>query len=92
MRTMATGATENTASSVVRRPRAGSTHAPAQPIPARAPLRRTGAGAVFGVGAHLLDTQPGRVGGERTGVRGLPHRIGGRLPRVPAAVLLVGDG
>ncbi|HEX5566195.1 MAG TPA: hypothetical protein VFY14_04525 [Streptomyces sp.] len=92
MRTMATGATENTASfsSVVRRPRAGSTHAPAQPIPARAPLRRTG--AVFGVGAHLLDTQPGRVGGERTGVRGLPHRIGGRLPHGPAAVLLVGDG
>ncbi|MDG9700831.1 UbiA family prenyltransferase [Streptomyces sp. DH37] len=60
----------------------------AGPSPAWAPLWTTGAGAALGVGAHLLNTLPDLADDERTGVRGLPHRIGERPSRVLAAVLL----
>ncbi|WP_324605856.1 MULTISPECIES: UbiA family prenyltransferase [unclassified Streptomyces] len=48
----------------------------------------TGAGAALGVGAHLLNVLPDLADDELTGVRGLPHRIGERLSRGLAAVLL----
>jgi 4-hydroxybenzoate polyprenyltransferase len=60
----------------------------AGPAPAWAPLWMTGAGAALGVGAHLLNALPDLADDERTGVRGLPHRIGERPSRVLAAVLL----
>ncbi|MEV5428165.1 UbiA family prenyltransferase [Streptomyces sp. NPDC052701] len=60
----------------------------AGPAPAWAPLWATGAGAALGVGAHLLNTLPDLADDERTGVRGLPHRIGERPSRLLAVVLL----
>lgn len=60
----------------------------ADPTQGWAPLWMTGAGATLGVGAHLLNTLPDLADDERTGVRGLPHRIGERRSRVLAAVLL----
>ncbi|GAA2417419.1 hypothetical protein GCM10010420_54660 [Streptomyces glaucosporus] len=60
----------------------------AGPDPAWAPLWTTGAGAALGVGAHLLNALPDLADDERTGVRGLPHRIGERRSRVLASVLL----
>ncbi|CAL9609459.1 1,4-dihydroxy-2-naphthoate octaprenyltransferase [Streptomyces sp. enrichment culture] len=60
----------------------------AGPVPAWAPPWATGAGAALGVGAHLLNTLPDLAADERTGVRGLPHRIGERPSRVLAGVLL----
>ncbi|MFI6036004.1 UbiA family prenyltransferase [Streptomyces sp. NPDC051315] len=60
----------------------------AGPDPAWAPLWMTGAGAALGVGAHLLNALPDLADDERTGVRGLPHRIGAHLSRVLAVVLL----
>ena len=48
------------------------------------------AGACLGVGAHLLNTLPDLADDVRTGVRGLPHRIGAGPSRVGAAVLLSG--
>jgi 4-hydroxybenzoate polyprenyltransferase len=45
--------------------------------------------ALLGVGAHLLNVLPDLDDDARTGVRGLPHRIGARsLPRVATGVLL----
>ncbi|HYH73011.1 MAG TPA: UbiA family prenyltransferase [Nocardioides sp.] len=47
------------------------------------------AAALLGVGAHLLNVLPDLDDDARTGVRGLPHRIGARsLPRVATGVLL----
>ncbi|MEZ3179434.1 UbiA family prenyltransferase [Streptomyces pimonensis] len=60
----------------------------AGPAPAWAPLWMTGAGAALGVAAHLLNTLPDLADDERTGVRGLPHRLGERLSRTLAASLL----
>ncbi|GGQ33158.1 UbiA family prenyltransferase [Streptomyces roseolilacinus] len=60
----------------------------AGPAPAWAPLWTTGAGVALGVGAHLLNTLPDLADDERTGVRGLPHRIGEHPSRVLAVVLL----
>ncbi|CAL9335482.1 1,4-dihydroxy-2-naphthoate octaprenyltransferase [Streptomyces sp. enrichment culture] len=60
----------------------------AGPVPAWAPPWATGAGAALGVGAHLLNTLPDLADDERTGVRGLPHRIGEHPSRVLAGVLL----
>ncbi|MFD4990023.1 UbiA family prenyltransferase [Streptomyces sp. NPDC058374] len=56
--------------------------------PAWAPLWATGAGAALGVGAHLLNTLPDLADDERTGVRGLPHRLGEGPSRVVAVALL----
>jgi 4-hydroxybenzoate polyprenyltransferase len=53
-----------------------------------APWWMTGAGAALGVGAHLLNVLPDLADDELTGVRGLPHRIGERLSRALAAMLL----
>ncbi|MFF9203865.1 UbiA family prenyltransferase [Streptomyces sp. NPDC014986] len=60
----------------------------AGPVPAWAPPWATGAGAALGVGAHLLNTLPDLADDARTGVRGLPHRIGEHPSRVLAVVLL----
>jgi len=49
-----------------------------------------GAAAALGVGAHFLNTLPDLDDDERTGVRGLPHRLGATASRGVAAVLLVG--
>lgn len=46
------------------------------------------AGACVGVGAHALDALPDLALDLRTGVRGLPHRLGARASRVAAALLL----
>ena len=51
------------------------------------------AGALLGVGAHLLNVLPDLDDDAATGVRGLPHRLGARwLPAVAAAVLGAGLG
>ena len=47
------------------------------------------AAAALGVGAHLLNTLPDLADDERTGVRGLPHRLGERVSRLLAAGLLL---
>ena len=50
------------------------------------------AGALLGVGAHLVNVLPDLADDEATGVRGLPHRIGARrLPVVAAGVLAAGS-
>jgi 4-hydroxybenzoate polyprenyltransferase len=47
------------------------------------------AGALLGVGAHLLNVLPDLADDAATDVRGLPHRLGRRrIPGVAAAVLL----
>jgi 4-hydroxybenzoate polyprenyltransferase len=47
------------------------------------------AGALLGVGAHLLNALPDLADDERTGVRGLPHRLGpGAVRRLAPAVLV----
>lgn len=48
------------------------------------------AGASLGVAANLTNALPDLVGDERTGVRGLPHRIGARRSLGLAALLLLG--
>jgi 4-hydroxybenzoate polyprenyltransferase len=50
------------------------------------------AGAMLGVGAHLVNALPDLADDEATGIRGLPHRIGARrLPAVSTAVLAAGS-
>jgi 4-hydroxybenzoate polyprenyltransferase len=47
------------------------------------------AGAMLGVGAHLVNALPDLADDEATGVRGLPHRLGARWsPRVAVVVLV----
>ncbi|MBI4899656.1 MAG: UbiA family prenyltransferase [Actinobacteria bacterium] len=49
-------------------------------------------GALLGTGAHLLNALPDLADDEATGVRGLPHLLGGSAVRVLApVVLLVGS-
>lgn len=48
------------------------------------------AGALLGVGAHLLNVLPDLEDDRSTGVRGLPHRLGRVSAGVLAPVLLVG--
>jgi len=56
------------------------------------PLWMLVTGAVLGVGAHLLNALPDLSDDDATGVRGLPHRLGPRLVRLLAPlVLLVGS-
>jgi 4-hydroxybenzoate polyprenyltransferase len=52
------------------------------------PLWQVAAGALLGVGAHFLNVLPDLEDDERTGVRGLPHRLGDRASRGCAVVLL----
>ena len=48
------------------------------------------AGALLGVGAHLVNALPDLADDEATGVRGLPHRIGARwTPPLATAVLVL---
>jgi 4-hydroxybenzoate polyprenyltransferase len=47
------------------------------------------AGALLGVGAHLLNVIPDLADDAATGVRGLPHRLGARGSQVLAVVLLL---
>lgn len=50
------------------------------------------AGALLGVGAHLVNVLPDLAEDAATGVRGLPHRIGARwLPASATAVLVAGS-
>ncbi|GAA4685237.1 UbiA family prenyltransferase [Nocardioides nanhaiensis] len=46
-------------------------------------------GALLGVGAHLLNALPDLDDDLATGVRGLPHRLGGRRSAVAAVVALL---
>lgn len=62
----------------------------ARPRPAPAPPRVTGLAAALGVGAHLLNAIRDLDDDARTGVRGLPHRLGERRSRLLAASLLTG--
>ena len=48
----------------------------AGPAPRLPPLWMFVTGALLGVGAHLLNALPDLADDERTGVRGLPHRLG----------------
>lgn len=48
------------------------------------------AGALLGVGAHLVNVLPDLADDEATGVRGLAHRLGPRPTSVLAVVALVG--
>lgn len=54
------------------------------------PLWLMAAGALLGVGAHLVNALPDLLDDEATGVRGLPHLLGRRLSqRLATAVLVV---
>lgn len=48
------------------------------------------AGALLGVGAHLVNVLPDLDDDAATGVRGLPHRLGATRARVAAVVVLAG--
>jgi len=52
------------------------------------PLWMPLAGAMLGVGAHLVNTLPDLADDEATGVRGFPHRIGARRTRLLAVTVL----
>ena len=54
-----------------------------------APWWATAAGALLGVGAHLVNVLPDLDEDLATGVRGLPHRLGARRSTVVAAALLL---
>jgi 4-hydroxybenzoate polyprenyltransferase len=60
-------------------------------LPGRAlpPVWLLVAGAVLGVGAHLLNTLPDIPGDLRTGVVGLPHRLGVQVVRIVAPIVLL---
>ncbi len=53
------------------------------------PLWTFAVGALLGVGAHLLNVLPDLAEDARTGVHGLPHRLGERRVRVVAPLVLL---
>ncbi|WP_434090225.1 UbiA family prenyltransferase [Micromonospora avicenniae] len=59
---------------------------PGAPAP---PAWLVAAGACLGAGAHFANVLPDLADDARTGVRGLPHRLGATGSRVAAAVLLL---
>lgn len=61
----------------------------AQPTPALPAPWMVAAGAMLGVGAHVLNALPDLADDEATGVRGLPHRLGPDGSRLVAVGLLV---
>jgi 4-hydroxybenzoate polyprenyltransferase len=61
----------------------------ALPTPTWPPAWVMVAGALLGVGAHLLNALPDLADDEQTGVRGLPHRLGARRVRWLAPTVLV---
>ncbi|MDG4768426.1 UbiA family prenyltransferase [Solwaraspora sp. WMMD406] len=58
---------------------------PGHPVP---PAWLVGAGALLGAGAHFANVLPDLADDARTGVRGLPHRLGAAGSRLAAAALL----
>ncbi|WP_260837420.1 UbiA family prenyltransferase [Microbacterium sp. SLBN-146] len=48
------------------------------------------AGAAFGAAVHLTNVLPDLDDDARTGIRGLPHRLGGRVSATMAAIAVVG--
>lgn len=65
----------------------------ALPHPVEPPAWMLLTGALLGVGAHLLNALPDLADDLATGVRGLPQRLGARVVRVTAPlVLLAGTG
>jgi 4-hydroxybenzoate polyprenyltransferase len=60
----------------------------ALPTPRLPPTWMMAAGALLGVGAHLLNALPDLADDEQTGVRGLPHRLGGATVRWLAPLVL----
>jgi 4-hydroxybenzoate polyprenyltransferase len=54
-----------------------------------APLWMMGAGALLGIGAHLVNALPDLDDDAATGVHGLPHRLGARRTQATATVTLV---
>ncbi|MEP6800005.1 MAG: UbiA family prenyltransferase [Lapillicoccus sp.] len=56
--------------------------------PRWAPLWMTATGALLGLAAHLLNVLPDLADDARTGIRGLPHRLGERATRVSGLLLL----
>jgi 4-hydroxybenzoate polyprenyltransferase len=62
----------------------------ALPLPQWPPVWMVAAGALLGVGAHLLNALPDLADDAKTGVRGLPHRLGaGKLRWLAPLVLVV---
>lgn len=61
---------------------------PRRPVPA--PSWHVVAGALLGVGAHLLDALPDLSIDTATGVNGFPHRVGARRTRRLAGAALAG--
>jgi 4-hydroxybenzoate polyprenyltransferase len=59
---------------------------PGHPWP---PAWAVAAGALLGVGAHLVNVLPDLADDAATGVRGLPHRLGGRAAGLLAPVVLL---
>jgi 4-hydroxybenzoate polyprenyltransferase len=53
-----------------------------------APLWMTAGGAMLGVGAHFLNALPDLADDARTGVSGLPHRLGARRSQLAATGVL----
>lgn len=60
------------------------------PDPAFAPAWAWIAGAALGTAVHLTNVLPDIADDERTGVRGLPHRLGARASAVISALAVVG--
>lgn len=60
----------------------------ALPDPQWPPVWMMAAGALLGVGAHLLNALPDLAEDAQTGVHGLPHRLGGRTLRWLAPLVL----
>jgi 4-hydroxybenzoate polyprenyltransferase len=56
--------------------------------PRAAPLWMTAAGALLGVGAHFVNVLPDLDDDARTGVNGLPHRLGRRWAQLAATSIL----
>lgn len=64
----------------------------ASPTASFPPLWMPVAGALLGVGAHILNVLPDLADDAATGVRGMPHRVGARLgPPLAVAVLAAGS-
>jgi 4-hydroxybenzoate polyprenyltransferase len=61
----------------------------ALPDPQWPPVWMVAAGALLGVGAHLLNALPDLADDAQTGVRGLPHRLGARRLRWLAPLVLL---
>jgi len=60
----------------------------AEPGAGLPPLWLPFAGALLGIGAHLVNVLPDLADDEATGVRGLPHRVGERWTPVWAVMIL----